>query len=107
MTEERRSSERVNVKLHVRWNGGSGRHEARVEDISLGGCFVSSIGRVDLDEVITLEIEMPDGCLLLHGKVASFQPGIGFGLMFASLTDEEEDKLRQLVQLFTESRGSE
>ena len=98
MTDERRSEERVPVSLPVRWDGGAGLQEARIEDISLGGCFVNSIGRVDIDEVVTLEIKMPDGeWLLLRGEVASYQPGIGFGLLFTFLTDDEEYALRQII----------
>lgn len=98
MTDERRSEERVSITLPVKWDGGSGLHEGRIEDISLGGCFVNSTGRVEIDDVITLEIKLPDGeWLLLRGEVASFQAGIGFGLLFTFLTDEEEFALRQLI----------
>ncbi|MBD0326701.1 MAG: PilZ domain-containing protein, partial [Pyrinomonadaceae bacterium] len=40
MGEERREEERVPVSLEVAWEGGSGRHQARVSDISLGGCYL-------------------------------------------------------------------
>jgi hypothetical protein len=98
MTDERRTEERVTVSLPARWDDGSGLHEARIEDISLGGCFVNSTGRVEMDEVVSLEIKLPDGeWLLIRGEVASYQAGIGFGLLFTFLTDEEEFALRQLI----------
>jgi hypothetical protein len=41
---------------------------------------------------------MPDGQWLeLRGEVATFQEGIGFGLLFTFLTDEEQLALRQVV----------
>jgi len=98
MTDDRRSEERVAVNLAARWDGMAGAHEARVEDISLGGCFVNTQGRVEKDEVVSLEIRLPSGeWLPLRGEVTSHQPGIGFGLLFSFLTEDEEDALKDLL----------
>ena len=98
MTENRRRNERVSLNLPARWDGISGTHEARIEDLSLGGCFVNTSGRVDPGEIVSLEIRLPSGeWLELRGAVASFQQGIGFGLLFSFLTDDEEQALRELV----------
>ena len=98
MTDNRRSDERVPINLSARWDGGAGAHEARIEDISLGGCFVNTTGRVDTGEVVVLEIKLPTGeWLQLRGEVTSYQQGVGFGLLFSFLTDDEEFALRQLI----------
>jgi len=98
MTENRRSNERVSLNLPARWDGLAGNHEARIEDLSLGGCFVNTTGRVDVGEVVGVEIKLPSGeWLQLRGEVASYQIGIGFGLLFTFLTDDEEQALRELV----------
>ena len=98
MTENRRTDERVAINLAVRWNGLAGSHEGRIEDLSLGGCFVNSTGRVDIGEVVVVEIKLPSGeWLQLRGEVASYQSGIGFGVLFTFLTDEEEQSLREIV----------
>ncbi len=98
MTEERRSDERISLNLPVRWDGMAGSGEARLEDLSLGGCFVNTGGRVDLGELVGLEIKLPSGePLLLRGEVTSYQAGIGFGVVFPFLTDEEEQALRELI----------
>jgi len=97
MSDERRTDERVKVNLAARWDGMSGTQEARIEDISLGGCFVNTSGRVEVDEVISLDIRLPSGeWLPLRGEVASQQHGIGFGLLFTFLTQDEEQALREL-----------
>lgn len=76
----------------------AGTHGARLEDISMGGCFVNTNGRVEVDEVVSLEIRLPSGEWLgLRGEVTSYQPGIGFGLLFSFLTEDEEDALRELI----------
>ena len=98
MTEERRTDERVSLNLPVRWDGLAGTSEARIEDLSLGGCFVNTGGRVDVGELVGLEIQLPSGeRLLLRGEVTSYQVGIGFGVVFPFLTDEEEQALRELI----------
>jgi hypothetical protein len=98
MTEERRSDERVPLNLPVRWDGLAGASEARIEDLSLGGCFVNTGGRVDVGELVGLEIQLPSGeRLLLRGEVTSYQAGIGFGVVFPFLTGEEEQALRELI----------
>jgi Tfp pilus assembly protein PilZ len=98
MTENRRSDERISLNLPARWDGLSGNHEGRIEDLSLGGCFVNTPGRVDVGEVVVLEIKLLSSeWLQLRGEVASCQAGIGFGLLFTFLTDDEEQALRELI----------
>lgn len=98
MTDERRQEDRIQINLPVRWDGQSGTHEARIEDLSLGGCFVNTSGRVDTGEVIVLELKLPSGeWLPLRGEVTSYQNGIGFGLLFTFLTEDEEYSLRELI----------
>jgi|SRR5712691_8532093 len=98
MTENRRSEERVSINLPARWAGLSGTSEARIEDLSLGGCFVNTGGMVDIGEIVGVEIKLPSGeWLQLRGEVTSYQAGIGFGVLFPFLTDEEEQAIRELV----------
>ena len=98
MDKERRSDERVRTNLPARWDGLSGGHEARIEDISLGGCFVNTTGLVSIGEVVVLQVRLPSGeWLTLRGQAATAQDGIGFGLNFSFITDEEEFALRELI----------
>jgi hypothetical protein len=98
MNEDRRDDERVVTNMPARWDGLSGAHEARIEDLSMGGCFINSSGRVEIGEIVVLEMKMPSGeWLQLRGEVTSYQLGIGFGLLFSFLTDDEEYALRMLI----------
>ena len=97
-TQERRTDERVPLNLPARYDGLSGAHDTRIDDIGMGGCFVNTQGRVDLGEVITVEIKLLSGeWLQLRGEVTSYQPGVGFGLVFSFLTDEEQQELQQMI----------
>jgi PilZ domain len=98
MDRERRRSERKRILLEAKWESMSRTHEARVDDISLGGCFVNTFGRVEPDEMVNLQIQLPSGeWLPLQGQVASYHPGVGFGLAFTSLSEEEIAVLKELM----------
>ena len=98
MTENRRSDERVATNLSANWGGLAGDHEGRIEDLSLGGCFVNTTGRVDVGEIVGVELKLPSGeWLALRGEVTSYQIGIGFGLVFSFLTEDEEESLLAFI----------
>ncbi len=98
MNKERRTDARVPLNLPARYDGLSGAHEARIEDISLGGCFVNARGQVNTGEIITLEMKLASGeWLALRGEVAAVQPGIGFGLVFTFLTADEQEALTDMI----------
>jgi Tfp pilus assembly protein PilZ len=99
MSGERRNNVRKRLLLDARWESMASRHEARVDDVSLGGCFVNTYAKVELGEHVDLEIQLPSGTWLsLSGQVASYQPGVGFGLSFTSLTAKETDALKELLR---------
>ena len=98
MTDNRRRDKRVATSLPAKWGGLAADHEGRIEDMSLGGCFVNTTGRVDVGEIVAVEIKLPSGeWLQLRGEVASYQLGIGFGLVFSFLTEDEEQSLREFI----------
>jgi len=98
MTDNRRSDDRVTTNLSAKWGGLDGDHEGRIEDLSLGGCFVNTVGRVDVGEIVGVEIKLPSGeWLQLRGEVTAYQLGIGFGLVFSFLTEDEEAALREFL----------
>ena len=99
MTQERRTDKRTPVNLTARWDALSGQHDARIEDIGLGGCFVNAVTRVEIGEIVPLEIKLPSGeWLQLRGEVTSYQEAVGFGLQFTFLTEDEETALKQLLE---------
>lgn len=99
MSDEKRSSERKTVNLVVKWDSLSGSYEAKLEDISLSGCFINTTGLANLDEVMNLEVLLPSGeWLPLKGTVTTYQPGIGFGAVFSSLTDEQRQAVEKLCR---------
>lgn len=105
MPDERRTSERKRILLEAKWESMSRRHETRVDDVSLGGCFVNTYAQVELGEHVKLEIRLPSGGWLpLRGHVASYQPGVGFGISFTALSAEETAELKELIRTAEERR---
>lgn len=99
MTDERRSNSRKRILLEAKWESMSHAHEARVDDVSLGGCFVNTYGRVELGEPVNLQILMSSGeWLALRGYVASYQPGVGFGMSFEPLAEDDIGRLKELIE---------
>ena len=99
MTDERRRYERVDIPLEARWEGLAGRQSARISDISLGGCYVETLGQVAEGEQINFEIRLPtERWLRLRGIVAHYYPNLGFGVRFFDLTAAEQDVLARLLE---------
>ena len=97
MNDEKRLNDRVTTNLPARWQGISGWHEGRIEDLSQSGCFVNTTGRVDVGEMVSLLIQLPSNeWLPLRGKVVFFHQMTGFSVAF---TIEEEKQRQQLSEL--------
>lgn len=98
MSGERRSNVRKRILLEAKWESMSRTHEARVDDVSLGGCFVNTYGHVELQEPVNVQILLPSGdWLALRGQVATYQPGVGFGMSFTGLSEKQKAILQKLI----------
>lgn len=90
---ERRRHERLQIYLRVRWEGLLGCHEGTVSDISAGGCFILSEKQTTLRELIRVEVELHDGeWVKVWGEVTNQFPGVGFGVRYTEVDDEDENK---------------
>lgn len=98
MLYERRAHHRIPTKLTVRWEGLLTNNCALMTDVSPGGCYINSVGRVSLDEQIGVDtILVSQLHLHLEGSVAHREWPLGFGLRFANLFDEKAALISQIV----------
>src|ERR1043165_990601 len=98
MSEERRAEERIPLFLKRRWKSLSGKHTARISDISLGGCYVETMGQVTMGDLIRFEVQLPTGRWMpLIGEVVYHLPGMGFGLRFRTLTESQKQMIASLI----------
>ena len=106
MEKERRSAPRVRVKLPARWEGVLSRENATVTDLSRTGCFVLSGGKVDIKELVWLEIQLADQeTVHFWAEVVNQASEIGFALKFNSSSPEDEAALAKYLEAIFQSQG--
>lgn len=77
----------------------SGNREARISDLSQGGCYVDSIVSVAEGDSVALVMTQPSGdWMRFTGTVAYTLPGLGFGIRFTNLTHGQSAFIDQLIQ---------
>jgi two-component system chemotaxis response regulator CheY len=99
MSELKRENNPVTVSLDVVWQGSSGKHDARMSEISMEGCFIDSkVQGRGLGETVDFKVHLPGGpWVSLQGELISQEYPIGFGLRFTSLTATDERLLAAVV----------
>ena len=99
MERERRSAPRVRVKLRARWEGVLSRENATVTDLSRSGCFVLTGGKVEIKELVWLEIQLTDTqAVNFWAEVVDQASEIGFALKFNSSSPEDEEALAKFLE---------
>lgn len=99
MEKDRRAAPRVRVKLPARWEGVLSRESATVTDLSRTGCFVLTGGKVEVRELVWLEIQLTDSQTVnFWAEVVDEASEIGFALKFNSSTQEDEDALAKYLE---------
>src|ERR1044071_566981 len=99
MEKDRRSAPRVRVKLAARWEGVTSRQNATVTDLSRTGCFVLSGGKVEVKELVWLEIQLTDQqTVVFWAEVVDEATEIGFALKFNSSSPEDEATLAAFLE---------
>ena len=98
MDRDRRSAPRIRVNLPARWEGVLNRSEAAVTDLSVNGCFVLTGGTVEVRELISLEIQLPNQSWAhMWCEVVDAASEIGFAVRFNSISDEDEKLLADYI----------
>jgi len=102
--DDRRSKPRLSVHLDAVWHGGEEGHSARITDLSEGGCYLDTVGEVMVGEVVAFRVLLPDDdWLYLEGEVRHHHHGMGFGVRFIDLNEEQTEKLLRLLQIAREA----
>jgi len=106
MEKDRRSAPRVRVKLPVRWEGVVWRENGTVTDLSRSGCFLLTGGKVEVKELVWLEIQLTDQEKVnFWAEVVNTASEIGFALKFNSSSPEDEAALAKFLQNIFQSQG--
>lgn len=99
MEKDRRSAPRARVKLPARWEGALARESATITDLSRSGCFVLTGGKVDVKELVWLEINLTEQQTVnFWAEVVDEATEIGFALKFNSGSPEDEAALANYLE---------
>lgn len=106
MENDRRSAPRVRVNLQARWEGVLSRESATVTDLSRSGCFVLTGGKVEVKELVWLEIRLNDQQVVnFWAEVVDQASEIGFALKFNSSSPEDEATLAKYLEGLFQSQN--
>ena len=97
--DDRRTKQRLSVRLDARWDSATETHSARITNLSEGGCYLDSVGEVRRGEIVAFRVLLPDDdWLYLEGEVRHHSAE-GFGVQFVELNEEQTEKLHWLLRL--------
>src|ERR1051325_6248805 len=106
MENDRRSAPRARVNLPARWEGTLSRENATITDVSRNGCFVLTGGKVEVKELVWLEIQLPDiEPVHFWAEVVNEASEIGFALKFNSSSPEDEAALAKFLEGIFQSQA--
>ena len=106
----RRKSRRVvePIPTLVFWEGKSGRHDAHVCDLGMGGCYLNTDGTPQMGERVALEIPASTASqrvVKFHGTVVPEDRKLkGFGLRFEALSEEQQSVIALCMVQAAEAR---
>jgi PilZ domain len=104
---DRRERPRLEVSLDAVWDAATGRHPARITNLSAGGCYLDTVGETMRGEIVCLRVLLPDDdWLYLEGEVRHHTIGMGFGVQFVDLNEEQQQKIEWLLRLAHDSGGT-
>ena len=96
-----RQDNRVSVSLPVVLDCSSGLREVRVSDLSLGGCYIDGLALVRPEEEVGLKLVLLNGSAeKISGTVTYVHEGIGFGVQFNDLNDQQRSVIEQLIRSY-------
>ena len=99
MEKDRRAAPRARVKLPARWEGVLSRESATVTDLSRTGCFLLTGGKVEVKELVWLEIQLTEmQTVNFWAEVVDEASDIGFALKFNSSSEEDEAALAKFLE---------
>ena len=97
--EKRRSPRyRCQGSAHLREVQSGVATWATFSDISLHGCYVEAAAGYPPGSTLTLRIEVNNFRVEAMGEVRVTYPGLGMGISFTQIADEDRARLRELVR---------
>jgi hypothetical protein len=78
--------------------GGTAATWAAFADISMHGCYVETVSPYRVGAVLGMKLDANGFRVEASGEVRVVYPGLGMGISFANMSDEDRGRLRELVR---------
>ena len=99
MTDEKRRHERAPILVEILLEGSTSKDHARTTDISEGGCFIDTMGRAAVGEMISFKLLLSeDEWIAVGGEVVYELAGTGFGVRFLNISDSDRELLAERLK---------
>ena len=99
MTDEKRRHGRQPLVMEASWEGSGIKSRARTVDISATGCFIDTLGSVEVGDALNLKLTLHDGeYFSMQGVVMYRMPSLGFGVRFTRISDADRLRLDTLLK---------
>jgi hypothetical protein len=103
--DERRRHPRVRVAIDGRWQGTDAGSLCKMADLSLGGCFAETPSTPAVSEHMFVTLFFGGrAALLLPGRVARVEPGVGFAMEFGEMGSENRFQLSEEIARISRRR---
>ncbi len=96
--EERRRFERSRLIIDVFFNGDDLTGIAGTKDISPGGLYMNTQAEIPEGSLLTLRIPVEGRDVICNGEVVYSNPGLGVGVTFQGLSDEDRAHLESTLK---------
>jgi Tfp pilus assembly protein PilZ len=94
-----RQHERIQYFTEITLESASGKRQARISDVSAGGCFVDTLTNVREGEEVVMSGSLESGEQLnVKGRVAYVMDGFGFGVEFNDIDETSRATLNKMVE---------
>jgi hypothetical protein len=94
--------------VEVYWRDRSVATRCTLTDISSGGCYIKSAETFPSGTELQMVVRTHDVKLRIDGTVQSMHPGYGMGVQFVLGTEEDKQKVQQLIECVkSESQSSQ
>jgi hypothetical protein len=78
--------------------GGTVATWATFADISMHGCYVETVSPLRLRALLGMKLDANGFRIEAMGEVRVVYPGLGMGISFTKMSDEDRERLRELVR---------
>jgi hypothetical protein len=65
------------------------RFSGRISEISRKGCYVDILNPLPVGTSLQLKVSRDRGCFTADGKIIYVQPGMGMGVAFGAISDDQ------------------